>query len=124
VAAARRQAPDEDPLVEEVTLHADAVAQDGAAAERARRVDGDDSDAAVGATQMRRQPVDQGRLAGPGRAGDPDHVCAARMRKDAAHDLRDRGRPSLDEGHQARERRSLTREHAVHEQARVHLFGE
>ena len=47
VAAARGQAADEDAGVEEVGLHADAVAEHGAARERARRVDRDDADAAV-----------------------------------------------------------------------------
>ena len=45
VAAARAQAADEDLLVEVVALHADAVAEHGAAGERARRIDGDDADA-------------------------------------------------------------------------------
>ena len=54
VAAARREAPDEDARVEEVRLHADAIAEHGAAGERARRVDRDDADAPAGGAQARR----------------------------------------------------------------------
>jgi len=43
--AAGGHAADEDVGVERVGLHPDAVAQDGAARERARRVDGDHADA-------------------------------------------------------------------------------
>ena len=54
VAAARGEAADEDAGIEEVRLHADAVAQHGAARERARRVDRDDADAAARGAQAPR----------------------------------------------------------------------
>ena len=54
VAAARGEAADEDARVEEVRLHADAVAEHGAARERARRVDRDDADPPAAGAQARR----------------------------------------------------------------------
>ena len=53
-----------------VLLHADAIAEDGPAAERARRIDGDHADGPLGGPEPRDEPVHQGRLAGAGWAGD------------------------------------------------------
>ena len=52
--AARRHAADEHAGVGGVRLHADAIAEDGAAGERARRIDGDDADASARAAGARR----------------------------------------------------------------------
>ncbi len=80
--AAGGHRPDEDLLVEGVVLHPDPVAQDGAAGEGRRRVDGQYGHP-VGAVEppgpgLGDQPVGQRRLAGPGGAGDAHRVAGAR----------------------------------------------
>src|SRR5690606_33956933 len=72
VSAARREAPDEHPLVEEMRLHADAVAEDRASRERARRIDRDDADGRAACAIARDQSIRQARLSRPRRAGDAD----------------------------------------------------
>ena len=52
--------------------HPQAIAQQGAAAALARRVDGDDADALLPLAQRAHQGVEEGRLAGTRCAGDPD----------------------------------------------------
>src|SRR5439155_11994925 len=66
--------------VEEVGLHADAIAKHGAAAERAGRVDGDDANALAGSPETRRDAIGERRLPRPGRSGDADHVRAPGVR--------------------------------------------
>ena len=61
--AAGGHAPDEDAGIERVADHADAVAQDRAPGERARRVDGDDSDAVPAGPPAFDDLVAQGALA-------------------------------------------------------------
>ena len=71
--AAARQRAHEHAVVVERRRHADAVAQNGAARDRARRVDGDDADRLGLLAQVARVGVEQRRLAGAGRTGDADH---------------------------------------------------
>ena len=59
--------------------HADAVAQQGAAGHRTRRVDGQHRDGQAALAQFADIGAGQGRLARAGRAGDPHHQCAARQ---------------------------------------------
>ena len=79
--AARGERADEDVLVRAVLAHADAVAEHGAAGDRAGRVDGDDRDALAAREQCAEQRVDQRRLARARRAGDAQHVRAAEVRR-------------------------------------------
>ncbi len=72
----------EDAGVTGDVAHADAVAQDRAAGERGRRVDGDDADAAPGAADLRGELRHQRRLAAARHAGDPDDVRAAGVPED------------------------------------------
>ena len=74
----RRHRPDEDVPVAGVGLHPHAIAQQGAARDRARRVDRDDRHRPTGRADLRDQRGDQRRLARPGRPGDPDEVRLAR----------------------------------------------
>ena len=80
--AAAREAPDVDALTPELLLHAHPVAEHGAAADRARRVDGEHADPLARLRVALDQPADERALAGPGRAGDADAVDGLRRRGD------------------------------------------
>ena len=88
--AARRHRADEHAGVQEVLGEPDPVAQQRAAAERRARVDREHRDLAVGLAPVRDERADQRRLAGAGRAGEPDHLRVAGVRIDLAHE-----RPAL-----------------------------
>src|SRR5690606_12843607 len=60
--------------IADVLLHADAVAKERPARERARRIDGDHPDATVEGAPGGDQGVGEGGLARTGSAGDPDQV--------------------------------------------------
>ena len=85
--AARGQAADEHSGVAGQLQHADPVAEDGAAGERAGRIDGDDADGASGEAQPLRQRPHHRRLAGPGDAGQADDVGAPRGPVDLCQEL-------------------------------------
>src|SRR5260370_42320964 len=72
--AGRRQAADEDLGVERVTLHANAIAEDRAAAERRVGVRGYHRHRAIELPQKRDERIDQGRLAGAGRARETEYI--------------------------------------------------
>ena len=69
-----------------MVLHADAIAEDGPAGERAGRIHGEDAHRLSRRAQVGDQPVHQGALAGAGVAGDPHDPGAARSRPDLAQD--------------------------------------
>jgi hypothetical protein len=83
--AARGHRADEDLVARAVLVHAQAVAEDGAAADRAGRIDGDDGDAAPALREFADQGVDEGGLAGARRPGDADDVGAAAARRQFGH---------------------------------------
>jgi hypothetical protein len=68
--AAGGHRPDEDAGIGVVLLHADAVAQNRAAGDAARRVHRDDRESLALAAQFARQRVHQRTLTGAGRTGD------------------------------------------------------
>ena len=74
--AARAHRADEDARVEEVVGQPDAVAEQRAVRERARRVDGDDADGLLEPAHVAEERADQARLADAGRPGDADRVGA------------------------------------------------
>ena len=92
--AARGERADEDAVVGGVALHADAIAEDGAAGERRRRIDGDDADALASFAVVVDERVDDGRLARAGVAGDAEDVGAPGVRIEPLHHL-DRARPRV-----------------------------
>ena len=102
--AAARHRADEDPGVEEVVGEADAVAEQGAAGERARGVDREHGDLAVGLPHLRCQGADQGALPHPGRPGQPDDPGPAGPREDLANQLPAGRVVVLDQGDRARQR--------------------
>ena len=69
-------------------LHANAVAQDGAAGVRAGGIDGDDPNRAIIFPIMQRQLVDQRTLAGTGRTSQADDPCTPSVRKKGFQQLR------------------------------------
>ena len=111
--AARRHGADEDAVVGGVGLHPDAVAQDGAAGDRAGRIDRDDGHRPPGAAQLRDQRRHERALARAGRPGDADQLGAAGQRVEAPQrGLGDR-RPVLDRGQQPRQRAAIARQGRV-----------
>src|SRR5258708_8764787 len=105
---AARHAPDEHALVEEPVAHPDAVAEDRAAGERARRVDRDDGDAVVALAVLGREARDERALAATGRTGDADDAGLARQRVQLAQHVRAAGLVVLDDREQARDAALIT----------------
>ena len=85
---ARRERAEEDARIPRRGAHAEAIAEQRAARLPARRVDGEDADRAAPAAQGRGERVEQGRLAGAGRAGQSDapaaRVALERIEQDGA----------------------------------------
>jgi hypothetical protein len=113
--ATRAQAADEDGRVEGMILHANAVAEDGPAAERARGIDRHDPDALGARAELPDQAVDQRRLAGARRSGDAERVGVAEPRVDACHDRRHVSGFVLDPRHQLGEGDAVARQHPIDE---------
>ncbi len=75
--AAGGHGTDEDAGVVVVALHADAVAEEGAAGAHAGGVDGDDGDGEAGGADGGEELIGKGALAGAGGTGDADDKRAA-----------------------------------------------
>jgi hypothetical protein len=82
---ARRHAADEHAGVLGVCLHAHAIAEHGAAAERAGGIDGKHADRASGVTPARDDAIDQRALSCSGRAGHADEKRASRSFEQLPH---------------------------------------
>ena len=83
--APRRHAANEHAGILRVRLHANAIAEHGAAAERARRIDGNDADGLAGLAPPRDQTIDERAFSRAGRAGDAHEKCVAGFRKYLSH---------------------------------------
>jgi hypothetical protein len=81
-----------------VLLHADTVAEQGAAGVGAAGIDGDDGGALPRPAQPPQQPIGERALAGAGRAGDADDESAAGVGEERAEQLFMSGRAVLDGG--------------------------
>ena len=83
----RGHAADEHALVAEVRAHPHAIAEDGAAGEGTRRIDGDDADRLSPLAELGRHPIDERALARARRAchanDDTRGRCAGRCRAPA-----------------------------------------
>ena len=116
---ARRHAADEHAFVGRVRLHAQPIAEHGAAAERARGIDGDDADrqrdGARPVSDFGDQPIDERALARAGRAGDADEIRAAGVAENRADQVGARRILVLDQGNRAGHRARVAGEHAVGE---------
>ena len=78
--AARRHRADEDAGVERHALHADAIAEQRAAGERRRRIDGDDADRQPRVAEFAREHRGERALARARRSGDADAPRAPELR--------------------------------------------
>src|SRR5207248_7576394 len=96
-------AADEHALIEEAIAHPDAIAEDRAAGERARRIHRHDRHAVVALPVLGCEPRDERALAAAGRPGDTDAARAACLGIEGAKDV---GAPALivlDDGQERRE---------------------
>src|SRR6185503_6340574 len=94
----------EQTLVEEPLAHAYAVAEDRAASERRRRVDGDHRHAVVRRAVGARELVHERALATAGRARDADDLRVTGQRIERAQSLCGTGFVVLDDGKETRGR--------------------
>jgi len=85
--AARCHRANEDTGIEEMLGEANSIAEQGAARERARGVDREHADVAVGGAQKLGQGADDRALSNPRRAGKPDDASTPGARIDLAHEL-------------------------------------
>ena len=95
---------DVDLAVERVVLHPHPVAEQGAAGERRRRVDGEYADPLAGRAQLGDQRRGGRGLADAGRAGDADDLRVAGVRRQRGHHLAQQRRGVLDQRDQPRDR--------------------
>src|SRR5215218_2771741 len=94
---ARAHGADEDVAVEEVVREPDAVAEERALRERARRVDRDHSHRRTARTQVADQGADEGRLPDARRSGDSQHRRPTCLGVDGCDHLRGQRVAVLDE---------------------------
>ena len=116
--AARRHRPDEHAGIERDGFHANAVAEQRAAGERRRRIDGDDADRQARRRDSAREPRRERALPRARRAGDADAPRAAESRVQRASSASKPWPMVLDDADGARERGLLPRVE-VGEQRRV-----
>jgi hypothetical protein len=110
---ARGHAADEHAGVLCVRLHPQAIAEDGAAGERAGGVHGNDADGFVGLARFGGEAIDQRAFTGARRASDADEIGVSGMLKDVAHQRGRGGRLVFDERNRASHRPQVARPHAL-----------
>src|SRR5436190_180217 len=101
---ARGHTPDEHAGVPRMRLHADPIAEDRAAGERARGIHCDDADGLAAAAQLRDQAIDERALPRSGRSGDADDIGPAGLSEQPPQHIRPDWRVVFDERDRARER--------------------
>ena len=105
--AAGGEGADEGIRMGAMLAHPDPVAEDGAAADRARRIEGDDRDPQAALQPGAEQGVGQRRLAAPGHAGDADDARLAGVRGQRRGRLAGTGRVIVEQAQQAGDRPAL-----------------
>ena len=100
-------APDEDPGVERVTHHPDAIAEDRATGEGARGIDGDHPDLVSSGPPALDDLIAERALAAPRGAGDPDHSGLPASLPDLTEEVRDARIAILDHPDRASQRPGL-----------------
>ena len=118
--AAAGHRADVDALVQRDGFHADAVAEQGAAGERAGRVHRDDADAKTGGAVGEDEALDQGGLAGARRAGDPDAAGAAERAVDPREQPLESRPAVLDHRDRPRQRGRLAGREVREQKIRIH----
>ena len=114
---------DEDARVEEVVGEPDPVAEHGALGERARGVDREHADLAVGLAQLGADRADQGALADPGRAGEADDPRLAGAREELGDQPVALGVAVLDQADRPRQRPLVAGDEALGERSRRGLLA-
>src|SRR5689334_8698405 len=127
MAAAARETADVNAGIAIVICHPHPITQHGAAGKWARRIDREYPDPLFLGSIFGNQAVDQGGLAGAGRAGDADSVGVTRARIDPLHHGADHGGTVLDEADKPRQREAVagaeTFEHRVESRVIHRLFS-
>ncbi len=116
---ARGHRPDEHVAVARIRLHPHPVAEDGAAGDRARRVDGDHRDGPARPADLGDERRDQRGLARAGRSRDAHEVRPPGGRIEPAEGGLGDPRAVLDRGQQAGERAAVPGEGRVRELGRA-----
>jgi hypothetical protein len=93
--------------------HAQAIAEDGSAGKRTRRIDGNDADGLARFSDLGRQAIDERALAGARRSRHSDEVRAAGAAVDAANELGAGGNLVFDERDRTRDRAWISGEHTL-----------
>ena len=109
--AAVRHAPDEHPGIGRVPLHPHAVAEDRPAAERARRVHGQNPHDGAAPASERHETVDERALPRAGGAGDADDIGGLRPAVERLHLGRGARVAVLDPGEEAARGAGVSIEH-------------
>ena len=105
-----------------MAAHTHAVAENGAARDRARGIDGGDGDARAADAQGGDIGVDQRRFAGPGCTGEADHRRPADARTNASMNEIRGGAATFHQRDAARQRRGIARREPV-EKIVMHRTG-
>ena len=113
--ASARQRAHEYAVVVECGGHAHAVAEDGAAGDRAGRIDGNDADGASEPADVCDQRVDERGFAGARRAGEADDDCVSQMRTHGLEQSWNGGRQALQLGGDASDGGALASAHPCDE---------
>lgn len=114
-AAAGGHAADEDVGVTGEFHHADAVAEDGTAAEGAAGIDGDNGYFVLAVAEFADEVGEEGAFAGTGSAGDADDVGVAGVEMEFGEVAAGDGHVVFDEGDHAGERAAVSGEQAINE---------
>src|SRR6185436_3024625 len=112
---ARPHGPDVDARIEEVIGQPDPIPEQRATRERARGIDGNDPDGAVGLADVADEGADEARLPHAGWAGHADDRGPSGGRVDLPHEGIGKRLTVLDERDRARERTPITGAYAGHE---------
>ena len=120
--AATPQTPDKNAIVGGMVLHPDPVPQHRPARERGRRIDRHHPDLFPHLSVTGDQLVDKRTLAGPRRAGDPDHLRRSAPILHLGHDRQEIGRTVFDEGDKPRQRQTIAGKHPAYEIRVGHRF--
>ena len=118
-----RETSDKNVAVKVMGLHADAVAQHRASAERARGVHSQDSDTQPLAPRHRDQRVHQRAFARAGRAGDSDAISVSGVGMNLTHDIAEVVVAALDAGEEAGQRTAVAGQRFLHKLVQSCVHG-
>jgi hypothetical protein len=112
---AGRHRADEHAVIGRVLLHTDAVAEEGSARERGRRIDRENRDGTARRTQVPDDLSGESRLSDAGRPGQSDGISAAGASEQRGGKIFETFGAILDHRDRPGDRTAVTRQHAVGE---------